>query len=168
MPCNSFHNFLRPLLSRRSITLVDMVRETVSHAANQGLHRLTLLATGTSIDDNAYAHSTLRGVEIVLSANQDVVVELLERCVTGSGRRIEPTAIREALHQAGATSHGVLLGCTDLTIIRDELARVVPVVDSLSCLVEACARELMTVVDADRLRHDRTCINFWFPVGRTG
>jgi aspartate racemase len=150
MPCNSFHNFLRPLLADRSLTLIDMVRETIGRAADQGLHRLTLLATGTSLDGEAYAHSTLRGVEVVLPARQHVIVELLERCVTGSGHSMDLTAIRDAL-QEGGRSHGVLLGCTDLTVIRDELAEVMPVVDSLSCLVEACAEALMTVADEDRL-----------------
>ncbi|MFF5227489.1 aspartate/glutamate racemase family protein [Dactylosporangium sp. NPDC000521] len=140
MPCNTFHRQLRPLLAGRHLKLVDMVNETIDAAAARGLRRLVLLATGTSVDHEAYAAARLRGIEILRPADQAQVVSLVTRCVGGA---VDAAAVHAALaagHVAG--TDGVLLGCTDLTVLRDDLSRVTPVVDSLSCLVSACADAL--------------------------
>ncbi|WP_327009390.1 aspartate/glutamate racemase family protein [Dactylosporangium sp. NBC_01737] len=145
MPCNTFHRHLRPLLAGRHLKLIDMVNETIDAAAARGLHRLVLLATGTSVDHEAYAAARLRGIEILRPADQSHVVALVERCVGAlHGPRDLDAAVRAAASAAGAVTNadGVLLGCTDLTVLRDGLSRVTPVVDSLTCLVAACADAL--------------------------
>ena len=159
MPCNTFHRHLRPLLAGRNLKLIDMINETIDAAAARGLHRLVLLATGTSVDHEAYAAARLRGIEILRPADQSHVVALVERCVAaGSNPHGDPldldAAVRSAeLAVAGALggsgmNAGVLLGCTDLTVLRDGLSRVIPVVDSLTCLVAACADALTGAVPA--------------------
>jgi aspartate racemase len=146
MPCNTFHRQLRPLLAGRNLKLIDMVNETIDAAAARGLRRLVLLATGTSVDHEAYAAARLRGIEILRPADQSHVVALVERCVGAGSNPLDlAAAVRSAelavaLDATGAD--GVLLGCTDLTVLRDGLSRVTPVVDSLTCLVAACADAL--------------------------
>lgn len=152
MPCNTFHRHLRPLLAGRHPKLIDMVNETIDAAAARGLRRLILLAAGTSVDHEAYAAARVRGVEILHPADQAFVNDLVERCVNaGTGPFDLDGAVRSAVlavSGAPATSQlaggadGVLLGCTDLTVLRDGLSRVTPVVDSLTCLVAACADAL--------------------------
>jgi aspartate racemase len=141
MPCNSFHRRLRPLLAGRHLKLVDMVSETVDAAAARGLRRLVLLATGTSVEHEAYAAARLRGIEILRPADQSDVAALVARCVGGG---TDVAAAVQAALAAGrvAGADGVLLGCTDLTVLRDGLGRHAPVVDSLTCLVAACADAL--------------------------
>jgi aspartate racemase len=144
MPCNTFHNFLRPLLADRAMTLIDMVQVTIDQAAGRGLKRLLLLATGTSLDDNAYAAAKLHGVDVVRPTNQDAVTKLLERCVGDRLQEIDLEEVRSVILRDSSTQ-GVLLGCTDLTILRQHLTHITPVVDSLMCLVEACADSLARV-----------------------
>ncbi|GAB3857988.1 aspartate/glutamate racemase family protein [Dactylosporangium cerinum] len=156
MPCNTFHRHLRPLLAGRNLKLIDMVNETIDAAAARGLRRLVLLATGTSVDHEAYAAARLRGIEILRPADQSHVVALVERCVgTGSAPLDLAAAVRSAeLAVAGADADGVLLGCTDLTVLREGLSRVTPVVDSLTCLVAACADALTDTALTDTAQTD--------------
>ncbi|MFJ9948546.1 aspartate/glutamate racemase family protein [Kitasatospora sp. NPDC091207] len=141
MPCNSFHPFLRPLLTCRPLTLIDMVEATIETAAAHGLKRVLLLATGTSLNGAAYAAATDHGIELIEPPSQTGIDQLLERCVGGDLRAIDLDALRTALHDV-PDAQGVLLGCTDLTVLRDALTPLTPVVDSLDCLVEACAAAL--------------------------
>ncbi len=146
MPCNTFHRHLRPLLAGRHLKLIDMVNETIDAAAARGLRRLVLLATGTSVDHEAYAAARLRGIEILRPADQSHVVALVERCVGALGGSFAGSPDLDAVVRAAALAakggDGVLLGCTDLTVLRDGLSRTTPVVDSLTCLVDACADAL--------------------------
>jgi aspartate racemase len=142
MPCNSFHYYLRPLIADRSMTLVDIVDVTIEQAARRGIDRLLLLATGSSVDHDAYASARHRGIEVVSPADQMVVTRLLERCVGARAAAEDLEAVNVILAEEGRGTRGVLLGCTDLTVLKAPLTAVTQVVDSLTCLVEACAEVL--------------------------
>ncbi|MFF1908545.1 hypothetical protein [Kitasatospora sp. NPDC058218] len=73
----------------------------------------------------------------------------------GDLQAIDLDALRTALHDV-PDALGVLLGCTDLTVLRDALTPLTPVVDSLDCLVEACSAAL-TPTDRTTTHRASTC-----------
>ncbi|MFF1797044.1 aspartate/glutamate racemase family protein [Kitasatospora sp. NPDC058263] len=155
MPCNSFHPFLRPLLTGRPLTLIDMVEATIETAAEHGLKRVLLLATGTSLNGAAYAAASDHGIELIQPPRQMGMDQLLEQCVGGDLQAIGLDALQTALRDVPDVE-GVLLGCTDLTVLRDALTPLTLVVDSLGCLVEACSA-VLAPTDRTTTRRASTC-----------
>jgi aspartate racemase len=146
VPCNTLHRYLPRLFAGRRIVGIDMIAATRQRIATAGYHRVLLLATSSTLRSGLYRSGD--GVSFVHPAPelQALVEQLVHHCIEHPDRPAPETGLRRVLADAGPVD-AVLLGCTDLTVLRDSSVFGVPVVDSLSCLVAAGCEHLSTPGD---------------------
>lgn len=142
LPCNTLHAYLPGLLRGRSLGWIDMVAAVHHRLAADGRRRVLLLGTASTVTSDLY-RSTAR-VEFARppAAAQSEVESLVLSCLDGDLSGVPAARLRRLAACAGPVD-AVLLACTDLHLLRDRAEFGVPVVDSLSCLADACARTLV-------------------------
>lgn len=146
MPCNTLHRYLPRLFAGRRIVGIDMVAATRRRIAGAGHRRVLVLSTSSTLRSGLYRSGG--GVTFVHPApdRQPLVEELVHHCIEHPDRPAPETGLRRVLEGTGPVD-AVLLGCTDLTVLRDSPVFGVPVVDSLSCLVSASCEHLLAAGD---------------------
>ncbi|MCA6095467.1 amino acid racemase [Streptomyces sp. SCA3-4] len=156
LACNTLHTYLRPLVRERGIHLLDMIDAALCRLRDSGHRRVLLLATAATVRSGLYSDRADEfGVEIVApdKAGQSVV----QAAIMDLLRFANPDGPAAAMKKYAATIptdiDAVLYGCTDLTALRDHDIFSVPVVDSLSCLTDACvdflSRDVMAAASSE-------------------
>lgn len=142
LPCNTLHSYLPDLLRGRSVQWIDMVGAVHRSIAARGYGRVLLLGTTSTVRSGLYRDGN--GVEFAVPGPeaQREVEQLVLACLDGDLREFPPARLRRLIRSAGPLD-AVVLGCTDLHLLRDSADFGVPVVDSLSCLVDACSQSLL-------------------------
>ncbi|MFF4156165.1 aspartate/glutamate racemase family protein [Streptomyces sp. NPDC001678] len=151
LACNTLHTYLRPLVRDRDVTLLDMVEAALGRLRDSGYRRVLLLATAATVRSGLYSERAAEfGVEIVApdEAGQHVVQTAIMDLLRFANPDEPAAAMREYAAALPADIDAVLYGCTDLTALRDHDIFPVPVVDSLSCLTDACVDYLSQDVTA--------------------
>ncbi|MFC5723916.1 aspartate/glutamate racemase family protein [Streptomyces gamaensis] len=141
MACNTLHTYLRPLVRERDIALLDMVEAALGRLRDAGHRRVLLLATAATVRSGLYSDCAADfGVEIV--APDEAGQKVVQAAIMDLLRFVDPAEPAAAMREFAATLpsdiDAVLYGCTDLTVLRNHDIFSVPVVDSLSCLTDAC------------------------------
>jgi aspartate racemase len=142
IPCNTIHAFLPQLQAETTITLLDLIAEVRDAATERwpgGLERLGLLATDGTLASAIYQKSlAAAGCYIVLpdAARQREVMACIDALKSGERRFREALAAGRDLLARGV--QGIILGCTELSLVRDLLASELPIIDSTEVLAKAC------------------------------
>lgn len=140
IPCNTAHHWLPQLRQAVSIPFVDMIRETV-HAVCSNDPPITmvgLLATTGTISTGLYQQALEeKGISIAIPAaeEQDEVMDSIKRIKAGQhGVRGQLIPIVNRLIALGAK--GLILGCTELSLVISEDDITSPLFDPLSVLAQ--------------------------------
>lgn len=148
VPCNTAHAFLPELGNASGARFIDMIRATttVIASAHPGAVRLGVLGTrGTrmaGLYETAAAEQGLVAFHLK-DEQQSTLVDEAIRIVKRGGRSelaerlLEEAAV--AMKQAGADV--VVAACTELSLVMTGAADVLPVLDSVQCLANACVEE---------------------------
>ena len=148
VPCNTAHAFLPEVVGATGARVFDMIRSTIGTVVSdyEGVARVGILGTRGSRLARVYdVAAAERGLETVyVPAEQQIsLVDEAIRMVKGGGRvDLSERLVGEAattLKSAGAEV--VILGCTELILVARIASRILPTVDSLTCLATACTRE---------------------------
>ncbi|TDE94044.1 amino acid racemase [Occultella glacieicola] len=150
MPCNTAHAYYDWLQARVPVPIVNMIAETVRVASASGPSSFGLLATAGTCRTNVYGSAfSAAGLNLVHPHvdDQSVVSHGIARIKAGDlAVRDHFIAVADQLLAQGATA--LVLGCTEISLVADELARRFPVIDALGVLVAATlsrARSLTSV-----------------------
>lgn len=141
--CNTLHTYLWEVLDGAGPPCLDLVRTTCEHVWLRGLRRVLLLATTATARSGLYPRFATRlGVEVTVpgEADQQVVSRVIAASLADPAQRAEGARTLESLlgRLVDDRTEAVVLGCTDLATLALDTGGL-PVVDSLSCLVEASA-----------------------------
>ena len=138
IPCNTAHSFYEQIQDGTELPIIDMIRETAMRAKEKGAHRVGILGTTGTISTGLYQSACERFdmIPVVPDAHiQSVVMSLIYDDVK-AGHPADPekwSIISRAMEEAGCDQ--VILGCTELSIVRKEL-ELTDCIDSLYVLAE--------------------------------
>jgi aspartate racemase len=125
IPCITAHYFLERLEEGIPVPLINGVRETVRHLKENGITRVGIMATSGTIRAGIFRRELeLQGLQAVIpdqQAQADVMHLIFENIK--AGRPPEMDRFQRAtkhLHDAGAEA--IILGCTELSLIKRDCA----------------------------------------------
>ncbi|AYC30264.1 aspartate/glutamate racemase family protein [Paenisporosarcina cavernae] len=140
IPCNTAHSFYEEIQEQLDIPVLHMIRETAKKTVSLGVKRVGILATSGTIFSKVYQQAFEEvGVETIIPDND--IQELVMSVIYDDVKAGKPTnrenweTIIHAMEQKGCESF--ILGCTELSIVREELALSEKYIDSLLVLAEA-------------------------------
>jgi len=147
LPCNTAEPFLAQIEAAAGVPVLGIVRATVEAAARRvpGLRRVGVLATDGTLAARTYHDELARiGLEVVVPSARDqalVTSVIYEQVKAGRAGDVAGLAgVADRLVAAGAEC--VLLACTELSVLHDELLPMTThvVVDSVDSLARATVR----------------------------
>lgn len=148
MPCNTAHAFLPQLQDATGADFVDIVRATVAATAARHPEARNVGVLGTQGTRLAGLYETACG-ELGLAViqptahDQHTLVDEAIRLVKVGGqldlaRRLVERAA-QSLEEAGADV--AIAACTEIPLALGRAAEVLPILDSMECLADACVEE---------------------------
>ena len=141
IPCNTAHGLLTRLQQELTLSVLDMVEETVTYAVRHKLHRVAILATDGTLRSGLYQRAcAARGLEAVVpdEAVQRLVMQIIyDRIKAGhTVAAAEFGPVDSWLRTTGCD--GVLLACTELSVLREQLGLHARIwVDAMQALADA-------------------------------
>ncbi len=140
IPCNTAHYFYRGLQDAVSVPMLNIMEESVAYFQSAGVQKFGLLATEGTVSSGAY-HAVAEKAGIACITPEREGQELVSRIIYDDikqNKPVEVTALDSViadLQKRGAER--ILLGCTELSMIKDQFADPALFVDSLEILAES-------------------------------
>ena len=139
IPCNTAHYFYDRLNETISVPILNMVEETVLEAKARGCCRVGILATSGTVQTGTYSRMCERhGLEFVCpdeSRQQDLMNVIYGDIKQGKRPDMARFfAVADSLKRQGCTR--VILGCTELSIIKKDEQLDAFYIDSMSVLAK--------------------------------
>lgn len=149
IPCNTAHTFYDELEMGSPVPVIHMIRETMKRAAQQGAVKVGVLATTGTVTSKVYQQAANEyGLEPVLPSPeiQGKVMSIIYDNVK-AGKNADKDTWREIVnHMENQGCDRVVLGCTELSIVKKEINLPDFYLDSLIVLAEtailSCGYEL--------------------------
>lgn len=149
IPCNTAHTFYEELQQGTAVPVIHMIRETMKRAADQGAVKVGILATTGTVTSEVYQQAAKEfGLEPVLPSKeiQEKVMSIIYENVK-AGKAADRSKWRDIENYMKAQGcDRIILGCTELSIVKKELDLPDFHLDSLIVLAEtailACGYEL--------------------------
>lgn len=149
IPCNTAHTFYDKLQQGSPVPVIHMIRETMKRASEQQAQKVGILATTGTITSKVYQQAAEEfGLEAVLpdEAIQEKVMSIIYDNVK-AGKDADRNVwndIATFLENQGCDR--IILGCTELSIVKKEMDLPDFYLDSLIVLaetaIEACGYDL--------------------------
>lgn len=139
IPCNTAHYFYDRLNETISVPILNMVEETVLEAKARGCCRVGILATSGTVQTGTYSRMCERhGLEFVCpdEAHQQDLMNVIYGDIK-QGKRPDMArffAVADSLKRRGCTR--MILGCTELSIIKKDEQLDAFYIDSMSVLAK--------------------------------
>lgn len=138
IPCNTAHSFYDEIQEGTELPVIDMIRETVLRAKEKGARRVGILGTTGTISTGIYQSACERfEMEPVVPNDeiQSIVMSLIYDDIKAGNpaTREKWDMIQQAMDEASCDE--IILGCTELSIVRSEL-QLTNCIDSLLVLAE--------------------------------
>ena len=140
IPCNSIHHFFPELQASVAVPLLHLIEE-VRRAATlrwPNARRLGLLATDGMIQSGVYQNLFAPNCEILVpdaERQQEVMAAIYAIKAGKKSFRAALAAGRDLIEQR---AEGIILGCTEFSLVQNYLAGDLPVIDSVEILAQAC------------------------------
>lgn len=139
IPCNTAHYFYDRLNETISVPILNMVEETVLEAKARGCCRVGILATSGTVQTGTYSRMCERhGLEFVCpdeSRQQDLMNVIYGDIKQGKRPDMARFfAVADSLRRQGCTR--MILGCTELSIIKKDEQLDAFYIDSMSVLAK--------------------------------
>lgn len=140
-PCVTSHYFYRELQGGVSVPFLNMVEETAKELRNAGKRKAGIMATtgtvSTGLFQNTFAKNGLEAV-IPGEEGQKLVMSLIYDDIK-AGKPADPEKfhkVSEELYSAGCNS--IILGCTELSLIKKSAGLGAGYLDALEVLAKRC------------------------------
>ena len=140
IPCNTAHYFYKKICEKVNVPIINIIEETASFCEHGQLQRVGVLATKGTIDSRAYADVfEPRGIEILpLTEDEQAVITnvIFNEIKKGLAPDLKKfMGVCDALRERGAQK--IILGCTELSLIKKENSLCDCFIDSLELLALA-------------------------------
>lgn len=148
IPCNTAHYFYDRISDATSVPVLNIIEETVAFCRQSGIRRIGVLATKGTVDSSAYETACRQiGLEYLTCTPKEQ--ELVSHMIYGQikqgalPRREELTLVADRLRSRGCEC--VVLGCTELSLLKRQFSLGEEFIDSLEVLacaaIRACGKE---------------------------
>lgn len=149
IPCNTAHTFYEELQQGTAVPVIHMIRETMKRAADEGAVKVGILATTGTVTSEVYQQAAKEcGLEPVLPSKeiQEKVMSIIyDNVKAGKAADRDKWCDIENYMEAHGCDR-IVLGCTELSIVKKELDLPDFYLDSLIVLAEtailACGYQL--------------------------
>ena len=140
IPCNTAHYFYDTIVQRSSVPVINIIDQTVEFCRRQGLRRIGVLATEGTVASGAYETALLgAGLDYLTCPPEDQAVVshiIYDQIKKGISPDLDAfRQVADRLRARGAQT--IILGCTELSLLKKEGNLSVGYIDSLEVL--ACA-----------------------------
>lgn len=138
IPCNTAHSFYADIQNGTDLPVINMIEETAKRAKEKGAKRVGILGTTGTISTGIYQRACEQfGIEAIVPDEtiQRLVMSLIYDDIK-AGRPADVKKwqlIRQAMDAEACDE--IILGCTELSIVREEL-KLTDCLDSLLVLAE--------------------------------
>lgn len=140
LPCNTLHFLMEPIMSKLNIPFLNIVSTTMKYIKSQGYKKVVILGTDSTRMMGVYnSHATLVDIKVIYPDYGDQ--KIVNRAILQLLREAENSTARKNLNNVISRLNGVdcvVLACTDLFLVTNELSTKLPLIDSLECLINAC------------------------------
>lgn len=138
IPCNTAHHWLPQLRGKVGIPILDMVGETVAAVAARTprLERVGLLATTGTVRMGLYPRAlTGAGIAVVETTprEQESVMRVIYGIKAGN-RAVGSDLVQVGRNLIERGAQGLILGCTELSLVEETLELGCPLFDPLAIL----------------------------------
>jgi len=154
IPCNTAHYFYESVREAINVPVLNIISETVAHLKKNGKKKAGILATFGTIKAQAYQQVCENmNIEWAIPEDEDqtALMEIIYNDIK-AGKRADMTKfknITDKLEAAGCDC--VILGCTELSLIKRDERLPSKFIDSLEVLamrtIEECGRETTGFLD---------------------
>lgn len=149
IPCNTAHSFFEEMQQASPIPILNMIEETVKRASEAGVKRLGILATTGTLTAGVYQNACKKaGIVPVITdgPTQEKVMSIIYDYVKANKPANRKLWTEIEFYMIEQQCDQVILGCTELSIVREELDLHELYLDSMLVLAEesilACGYEL--------------------------
>jgi len=160
IPCNTAHYFYKKICERVRVPIINIIDETADFCAYEGLCRVAVLATKGTIDSRAYADVfDRRGIAIVSLTHEEqeiitnTIFNEIKKGLTPDIERF--MGVCNALRERGCQR--IILGCTELSLIK----KVHPLGDDVVDSLELLALAAITKCKKTPVGFDKPLMNFY-------
>lgn len=137
VPCNTVSFFISDMRKAVSIPIIDIVEETACRVHAEGLKKVGLLGTRTTVRNNLYQDTVGPNVEVIC-LNQSVDEEttrIILRVLGGKKQERDKLSLDRFVHDLKSLgAEKVILGCTELSLLLETR---VDTIDTLQILARA-------------------------------
>ncbi|HSO57883.1 MAG TPA: amino acid racemase [Paenisporosarcina sp.] len=149
VPCNTAHSFYPEIQQGADMQVLHMINETAKRAAQIGAKKVGILATTGTLTTSVYQLACQNaGVQPIVpdEETQEMVMSIIYDDVK-AGRSVDFLKWQQIINKLEALGcDRIILGCTELSIVKKELNLDDMYIDSLMVLAEsailACGYEL--------------------------
>lgn len=138
-PCNTAHYFIDELQSVVDIPIINMIEETALELKKQKVNRVGIMATTGTINTNLFQKALEKfGIEPVIpnDENQENVMSIIYDQVK-AGKPIDLNKFKAVVGELRLDGcERIILGCTELSVLKKEYSLNDFYVDSLEVLAE--------------------------------
>ncbi len=123
IPCNTAHYFYDGLTKACKIPILNIIMETVNHLAARGTRRFGLLATEGTVRSGAYHRlCALQDLECLTPDEEDqrVITSVIYDSVKQNKPVDLPAFLRVAEHLCARGCERLVLGCTELSLLKKQ------------------------------------------------
>ncbi len=141
MPCITAHYFHDELEEKIALPIIHRIRETAVYLKDRKIRKAGLMATDGTIQSHVFGNILAEyGIDCIVpdETHQKIVMKLIYEDVK-AGRSIDPeefASVTESLKEAGAEV--VLLGCTELSVIKRDFPMPDRILDVMEVLSMRC------------------------------
>ena len=147
LPCNTLHKFIGEIRKVVKFPLLSILEETALVLKDRKVKQVGILATETTIKSKIYEDVLKNnGIKILypLKNEQNIVSNIIVELLNDTDNNLQRGKLENicnALYERGAEI--ILLACTDLQLITQDIKTSVPIVDTTEILVNASVREMI-------------------------
>ena len=149
IPCNTAHSFYQDIQEGASMQVLHMINETAKRASQIGAKKVGILATTGTLTTSVYQLACLHaGVQPIVpdEGTQELVMSVIYEDVK-AGQPVDFLKWQQIINKFDELGcDRIILGCTELSIVKKELNLDDMYIDSLMVLAESailsCGYEL--------------------------
>lgn len=152
IPCNTAHYFYDRLAAEVKVPILNIIEEAVFALKREGISRFGLLATDGTVKSETYQkYCSAHGIECIVPDNthQAKIMEIIYGQIKQNKRADMESFNKIANYMRTLGCERLILGCTELSLIKKDESLGDYFTDSLECLalstIKACGK--MTVYD---------------------
>ena len=144
IPCNTAHFFLEDIEKAISIPIINMIKETVRDAVEDGVNPVGILATIGTIQTELYQNELEKnGVPLILPEprSQEIIMDAIMHIKAGDDKKsIARVLYKESKKLIKRGARSFILGCTEIPLVFPFEKIKEPVFDATTILAQAAIR----------------------------